>query len=350
MPVSALIRTKGAVKAPKGLIVGIPTADPIPPYWAVYNRAQDYFIRGTTSDSLVNTTAGSSSISFSTNSAGLHVGSQDRECEIGYVNDCRNSCHSPSINNSALGSHGHIVGFSYRPNGIRIKLIYAYSDYSYLYPGIMMFSTANLPNHVSVTYLDNAGSRLLVSHASRTEYYDGWTSPNANTGSNIDSHVHTIAVNKQDYHPTQNQYTTVGWAGGWHVHTIAAPTSLTYSPKYVNLRSYHLKDIYNPSGLIGMWPYTGAIPTGWQVVGEVNDRYIRFASAYSAGGGNDIIEMSGVTGSVSHAHPYGTGPFRWKTASPSSHWRAEAHSHGYYGRQTFKPETLYLKFIRYVGT
>lgn len=350
MPVSALIRGKGAVKAPIGLVVGIPTDWDIPPYWAVYNRAQDYFIRGTTSDSLVNTTASSSSISFSTLSAGSHLGSRNwRDCEIGHTLACIDSCYSPSIDNGSLGGHGHSVDFSYRPNGIRLKLIYAYSVYSYLYPDIMMFSMANLPNHESITFLDGAGSRLLLSHASITDYYNGWITPDANTGSTNDSHIHTKAVRNQAYYIVTNIWTTVGAAGGAHAHTIAAPTSLTYSPKYVTLRSYHLKDIYNPRDLIGMWPYTGAIPTGWQVVGEVDDRYIRFASVYSAGGGNDTLEMSGETGTASHLHPYGSSSLRYKAASPTGHWDTESHAHGYYQKQTFKPATLYLKFIRYVG-
>lgn len=349
MPVSALIRANGAVKAPIGLVVGIPTDDTIPPYWAVYNRAQDYFIRGTTSDSLVNTVASSSSISFSTLSAGSHLGSRARDCEIGYTSACTTSCHSPSTYNGALSGHGHSVGFSYRPNGVRLKLIYAYSVYSYLYPGIMMFSMASLPNQVSIPFLDGAGSRLLLSHASKTEYYNGWTTPNANTGSTNDSHIHTTAVNKQVYYLKSNKWTNVGAAGGGHTHTIAAPTSLTYSPKYVTLRSYHLADIYNPRDLIGMWPYTGAIPAGWQVVGEVNDRYIRFDDVYSAGGGNDSLEFSGVTGTASHVHPYGSSTLISRAITPSGHWDAEIHSHGYYQKQTFKPLTLYLKFIRYVG-
>lgn len=349
MPASSLIRAKGAVKAPIGLIVGIPTDWDTPPYWAVYDRAQDYFIRGTTSDLLVNTTASSSSISFSTLSAGSHLGPRDRACEIGHTWACNDSCYSPSTYDGALSGHGHSVDFSYRPNGIRLKLIYAYSVYSYLYPGIMMFSTASLPNHTSITYLDDAEDRLLISHASKTEYYNGWTTPDANTGSTSDSHIHTKAVRNQAYYIVTNKWTTVGAAGGAHAHTIAAPTSLTYSPKYVTLRSYHLKDIYNPRDLIGMWPYTGAIPTGWQVVGEVNDRYIRFDDVYSAGGGNDTLEMSGETGTASHVHPYGSSSSRHKVASPSGHSGAEIHSHGYYQKQTFKPATLYLKFIRYVG-
>lgn len=349
MPASSLIRGKGAVKAPVGLVVGIPTDWDIPPYWAVYNRAQDYFIRGTTSDSLVNTTASSSSISFSTLSAGSHIGSRGRDCEIGNISACTTSCHSPSNYNGSLSGHGHSVGFSYRPNGIRLKLIYAYSVYSYLYPGIMMFSMANLPNHVSIAYLDNAGDRLLMSHASSTSYYNGGITRNANTGSTNNSHIHTTAVNRQVHYLKSNKWTTVGAAGGAHTHTIAAPTSLTYSPKYVTLRSYHLADIYNPRDLIGMWPYTGAIPTGWQVVGEVNDRYIKFASTYSAGGGNDTLEFSGSTGTASHVHPYGSSSLISRAVTPSGHWDAESHAHQYYRSQTFKPLTLYLKFIRYVG-
>jgi hypothetical protein len=349
MPASSLIRGKGAVKAPIGLVVGIPTTKDTPPYWAVYDRAQDYFIRGTTSDSLVNTTASSSSISFSTLSAGSHLGSRSRDCVIGHTWACNDTCYSPSTYDVSLSGHGHSVDFSYRPNGIRLKLIYAYSVYSYLYPGIMMFSTASLPNHTSITYLDNAGDRLLLSHASKTEYYNGYITPNANTGSTSDNHIHTTAVRNQAYYLKTNEWTTVGAAGAAHTHTIAAPTSLTYSPKYVTLRSYHIADIYNPRDLIGMWPYTGAIPAGWQVVGEVNDRYIRFGDVYSAGGGNDTLELSGSTGTKSHLHPYGSSSSIYKAVSPSGHPDAESHSHGYYQKQTFKPATLYLKFIRYVG-
>jgi len=255
------------------------------------------------------------------------------------------------MNYNGSGSHGgHSLGFSYRPNGIRLKLIYAYSVYSYLYPGIMMFSMASLPNQVSITYLDNAGDRLLLSHASKTEYYDGHITPNASTGAINNYHIHTTAVNRQVYYPKVNTYTTVGAAGGAHTHTIPAPLTWIYKPKYVTLRSYHIADIYNPRDLIGMWPYTGTIPTGWQVVGEVNDRYIKFASTYSAGGGNDTIEIGGMTGNNAHLHPYGTSTKISRAVSPSGHYDSVSHLH-YYGHTAypFKPVSLYLKFIRYVG-
>jgi uncharacterized protein YbdZ (MbtH family) len=351
MPVSALIRAKGAIRAPIGLICAIPTATPIPTGWTAWSRAQDYFIRGTTSDSLVNTTATSNSISLNSTTDDLHLGSLARDCEVGYTSTCTTSCHTPSMNYNGLGYHGsHSIGFSYRPNGIRLKLIYASSVYSYLFPGLMMFSTDSLPQHVSITYLDQAGDRLLLSHASKTEYNNGSVTPNASTGSVNNSHIHTTAVNRQVYYLKVNEFTTVGAAGGAHTHTIPAPQTWIYKPKYVTLRSYHIADIYNPVGLIGMWYQSGNIPNGWQVVGEVNDRYIKFSSAYSSGAGNDTIEISGMTGNNAHLHPYGTSTKISRAVSPSGHYDSVSHLHYYsHTAYPFKPLTLYLKFIRYVG-
>lgn len=351
MPVSALIRAKGAIRAPIGLICVLPTATPIPTGWAEYNRAQDYFIRGTTSDSLVNTTLAANSISLTSSTDDLHLGSLARDCEIGHTSACTTSCHTPSMNYNGSGSHGvHSLGFAFRPDGIRLKLIYANSINSFLFPGLMMFSTNNLPQHTSITYLDQAGDRLLMSHASKTEYYNGSVTPNTSTGSVNNNHIHTTAVNRQVYYLKVNEFTTVGAAGQSHTHSIPAPSTWVYKPKYVTLRSYHIADIYDPVGLIGMWSYTSDIPNGWQIVGEVNDRYIKFASTYSAGGGNDTIEIVGMTGYNAHSHPYGTSTKKSRAVSPSAHYDSVSHRHYYnHNAYPYKPATLYLKFIRYVG-
>lgn len=351
MPVSVLIRGKGAVKAPIGLIVGIPTNASIPSYWATYNRAQDYFIRGTTSNSLVNTVAAGGSITLYSTTDNLHIGSAARDAEIGYTGACTTSCHSPSLLTTGAGSHGsHSLGFSFRPNGVRLRLIYAYSVYSYLYPGMIMFSTNSLPHQISFTDFDSAGSRLLLSHATKTEYYDVGVTPNALSGEINDSHIHTTAVNRQVYYLKSNNWTTVGSGGGTHSHSIPKPLIWNYNPKYVTLRSYRISDIYNPVGLIGMWPYTAAPPSGWELVSEVNDRFIKFASTYSAGGGNDTIEIGGMLGSKVHSHPYGSSTTISRAVSPSYHYNDVDHLHYYsHSAYPFTPLRLYLKFIRYVG-
>lgn len=352
MPASSLIRGKGAVKAPIGLVVGIPTETPVPPYWTQYNRAADNFIRGTVSDSVVNTTISTNSpITLYSTTDDLHLGSLARDCEIGHVNACSTSCWNPSIDYNGSGSHGsHSITIHYRPHGVRLKLIQAYSPMSIIYPGIMMFSTKNLPNQTTIPFLDGCGDRLLVSHPVTTGYIDGWISPNAETGGISNYHIHTTAVKRQVYYLKSNSFTTVGGAGDIHAHSIPAPLTWNYKPKYVTLRSYHVSDIYNPRDLIGMWPNTGPIPNGWEIVGEVNDRYIRFDDVYSAGGGNDTIEIGGMTGFNAHQHPYGSSSTKSRAVSPSSHYDSVSHLHYYnHTAYNFWPNTLYLKFIRYIG-
>lgn len=351
--ISAL-RGKGIVKAPTGLIIGVATAATLPSGWENFVYGENHFIRGTIHDSgptQVATGVAGNGITISVGSSGGHLGSPARDCEIGTGSPCKTNCKPHSVSSVIEGSHsGHTASFSFYPNRMKLRLIRATGNNSWIFGGGIMFSGETNEYHSRVSYLEDYDG-MLMSHGSETVRMNGWTPSVSVTGKIDDTHDHIELKTSQVSYIKPTNWTTVHTSGGSHLHSLPVPSQFVYNPKHITMRAYHVNDLYNIKGLIGMWPYAGAIPTGWQLVTEADDNFIKFDSTPNmTSQGNDTIYIAGETGTASHSHPYGSGSTINREVSYSYHHDGVAHTHGYISPYYFyKPIRVHFKFIRYVG-
>lgn len=340
--------TGGAPKVPANLILGLKEGVSLEPGWSLWTTANNYFLTGTTNNTLVGTTLASSTVSMTSNTRGGHssgggIGAYEH-CS-GSTSGCPSSCGDWSWNGSSYGDHHHHLTGGYIPDKNQIKLIQA-SDVLPFPIGGLGFSTTNLPDQVAFSVFNNNPSGHLFAGSS-SAVVSGSNSLTFGSGS-INSHNHHTSYNTRVCSGVASGYpASINSSSYTHDHSTSG-LSITADLKRAALRAWEIVDADKMDGIIGMW--TGAtIPDGWELVTEVDDRLIQCSSVGSAAAvGAGTLSVSSGTNNKSHSHST-SGTAGYVIVGTGYH-TSLSHNHSVSNSHTdWKPAQYFIKFIRYIG-
>lgn len=330
----------GVASIPAGLILGLkPGASP-PADWSVWSSADGRFLKGTSSDTTINTTANANSISYTSGNGGSHVGSTGYVSWYGYSGTGSNE-NSPSADLSSQGNHYHSVVASHTPTSNRFKLVQAGAG-AKLVAGLVGFSTEDLVKHIPYTDFDGSSGYLQANTATGT----GAASSSAYLNSASDYHDHVSSNTTSSNSTLAGSYTSSGGGGGSHPHSVTSP-SISASLAQTLVRAFEVLDISDIDGLIGIWVSTGAIPDGWELADQLTDRYLRFsATGNGAQSGNNTMTVSATSGYSSHGSHLSGWSSSYDEAADVPHNSTESHRHSASGSGSYQPNRYHVKFIR----
>lgn len=330
---------------PSGVIVGLNPTDPVPENWELWEGANGYFLKGTSSDIQVGTTGARSGLSLRTYDGGGHDGGTSQEvANFGYYDYCSTNCNSPSRDYSSQGNHtGHDMNVYYRPRGSRLRLIRAVTN-SPVPIGAVMFSTeSNADQTLFSTFNSDSG---LLEAGTSTGIISAQASA-SDTDYRSYSHDHYRSVNNSAWSVISGAYTSVSSSGPNHNHSGGNP-SISHNLIRATVRAYEILDENKIGGLIGMWIGSG-VPSGWELVASFDGKYLAFSDTGDGSStGNNTVAISGVTGSSGHSHSY-SGSAGFSETSAIAHSNTVYHAHSYSAGRSYEPERYYIKFIRYLG-
>lgn len=353
MTISAHWYGAGAILLPTGIIIGLDSGASTPDGFTVFTDADDYFLIGTDSDSLVGTTntRDESALSFNTGYGGLHNGEglYDPNCagKGWWTTDYSGGpSQYPRRNANYIWDHVHSVAFNFKPQSNQLKLIQANRPHNKLpLNGIMFGTEANTSQSLYSTF-NNADGYLYA--ADDTQYAsqviaetDGYT---GYTGA---AHTHLWNAWAPAYYVSQmSAYSGSLSGGGSHRHSLTALLG-TPNLRRALVRAYKIIDEYAIGALIGMWADTGC-PTNWEVVASFDGRFLKFSSTGNGAlAGDDTVNISAGTSTYGHAHTYGTTTTDY--ATHIQHDNSNNHGHAIDEDVSYLPERYHIKFIKYVG-
>jgi len=325
----------GSAIMPAGLILGVAPGVLQPAEWSVWSAANNFFLKGTDSDALINTTVGRTSISGITSSGGSHSNANVWMGNKGSSSGTRGT--QPDSQAGSVGSHSHSLNVGYKPPLCSLKLVQAQQD-TPLFAGAIFFSAVEKPEHQY--YSDNVG---ILGAGLITETVPQEVS--ASIGSGNDSHSHVSSTDRPAEGVTLGAPTSMSSGGGNHSHSWSP--AITLSIKRALMRIYQVVDLAAVDDMVGIWNQAG-VPDGWEVVAELIDGFLEFSNDASGDGsvsGDNTILVSGNTGSSGHSHS-ASGDSGTTEAASVGHTSTINHTHNVNRNQAYEPEHYYVKFIR----
>mgnify|MGYP000101675879 CR=1 FL=1 len=328
----------GSAIMPAGLILGVAPGVLPPAEWSVWSAADNFFLKGTDSDALINTTVGRTSISTLLSSGNSNHGGSSYPIVNTGDGGTRNV--RPQSKDDSEGSHQHGTTIGYKPAACILKLVQAQND-APLFEGAVFFSAVEKPEHQY--YTDNLG---FLAAGSNTETQPESRSASVNSGGN--SHNHISSSDSRNTSISANYYTGLSSSGGTHSHSYTP--AITENIKHALMRVYQAVDLSAVDDIIGMWNQAG-VPDGWEVVAELVDGFLKFSNDASGDGtvsGDNTIGIVGSTNNSSHSHSPSGGPSGDTTfgeVSFAGHG-SRNHNHNINTSRAYEPEHYYVKFIR----
>lgn len=331
----------GSAIMPAGLILGVAPGALAPAVWQSWTAANNFFLKGTDSDALVNTQGARTSLVFNSTSNGGHNLRNDATVNYGLVGRGGSSTPaSPSADTSNQGSHNHVMRLSYRPAACNIAFVKAQQD-TPLFDGAMFFSAVEQPDHQG--YANNLGLLALDDTVG--------TGPKAEEKSgSVDSR------SAPHDHITSASWPPDGISGGYssaggstsNTHDHEWSPTIAHNIRHALMRVYQAVDLSAVDFIIGIWDQSG-VPDGWEVVAELVNNYLSFDNTIGDGSiiGDNTLLISGNTASGgSHGHPRGSYSSTNARTTHTGHTSGGIHNHTPPSSRPYEPEHYYVKFIR----
>lgn len=332
--------TNQGIKVPAGLVIGAMNGIDLGTDWTVWTNANGRFLRGTTGAVSTGSRYG---LSANSGAGGGHSGGWGPYvANRGHSGVSSSSSGYPSDDTASVGEHSnHSVSVSYRPSYSACRLIQAQNDAPVPIGGIMFGDAANPDQRANPL----TNGRLL--YASTGVGTGGASQSAGNSGYQSGSHDHEVNVTR-DIDSVVTAYTSVGDAGGSHNHSVSS-LSVSANLARCYLRAFEILDEKKIKGLIGMWPSASAIPDGWTLVANMNQRFLILDAngTGTTGSSNSTVSFSGSLSNVGHSHSFSGSLFA--KAMRVAHSAVIYHNHSFAATKSYLPERYNIKFIKFTG-
>ena len=333
-------------KAPAGIIFGLADGESVPDDFSVYTDADGLFLCGTDSDITVGNTDTTDPINYNAVTGGAHYGGEYQGQHIldyGGQGGGAGSSLTPRTSLSPVYGHVHALTGTYTPERNNLKLIKADVDTHIPLNAVLFGVEPNLNQTPYTLFNDNTTAYLGADTV--TEIVAETNSFGVGSGGSPHDHLEA-AYREADIVDSTSVYTSVASAGSSHSHSLSA--TVTPALRQALVRAFKIIDVKNVTGLIGMWDGAG-VPDGWELIADFDGRFLRFNdAALGEESGDDTVTMSGSTSSNAHSHVF-SGALSGTEYSAIYHSGSAAHSHSSAKTESYLPERLYMKFIKYLG-
>jgi hypothetical protein len=328
-------------KVPEGLILGLKAGAAVPIGWTYWSAANGRFLKGTTSDATVNSTANANNIGLSSGSGGSHLGNQVYVADTAHHDGSNNT--KPYLRDTNWqGNHSHSGGASYTPRSNNMKFVRAGLEANFEL-GLVGFATAALPEQALYSVFHGDSGYLTA----QSSTYIGGASGGGWVNSASDYHDHITSINWTASGLATGSYYNIYARGGSHGHSFSPSVSASLARALVAM--YQIVDGRKLEGLIGIWLGAG-VPEGWEYATELTNRYLQFNNAGTgAAAGNNTMSASGTSGTASHGSHFSDWNSTYDVVSEQYHDQTISHNHSLSGSGGYEPNRYYVKFVRYTG-
>ena len=330
---------KKALEAvPAGLI--IPYNGTIAPSgWSLFTAANERYIIGAGKTYAVKSTGGSSTITCTSTTAGVHTG------DTAFVGAYDRSYQG----RNSRGAHYHSISFSYSPPYYGLTLIRANTELKSLPPKSVMFSDRTLP----LLRLEDGDGRLFSARKSIKK--GGSNSISSQTSSSAGTHYHGLRESRS--YSSKEEYPEAVKSGE-HTHTVS---DFTITPNFKRvLLSAWTNASENFDLMPGMYAFYESLtpPKGWALCDGTNntldlrDYFIEFGNENNHGtktGDGTISPLVGQLNTVSwnHTHLEGNKSYSRRPCCHKSY--SATHGHTFSLPSSFLPPYYALSIITFKG-